>query len=112
MSEIVINGKIIKLNETQEIGTKGFLKRELVVKTDEKYPQEIKIEFVQDSVKLLNSYSLDEDVQISINIRGSEYKGNHYVNLVGWKIVSKGKKDVQKAIEVQNEVVDDGLPPF
>ena len=43
-----ISGKIKLIGETKEFGTNGFRKRELVVTTQEQYPQNILVEFVQD----------------------------------------------------------------
>ena len=63
-------GKVKLMGETQTFGSNGFRKRELVVTTDEQYPQMIMIEFVQDKCDLLNSYSVGQDVKVSINLRG------------------------------------------
>jgi len=53
-------GKVKLMGETQTFGSNGFRKRELVVTTDEQYPQMIMIEFVQDKCDLLNSYSVGQ----------------------------------------------------
>jgi hypothetical protein len=49
-------GKVKLIGEVQTFGANGFQKRELVVTTDEQYPQMIMIEFVQDISDLLNYY--------------------------------------------------------
>jgi hypothetical protein len=41
------------------------LKRELVVTTEEQYPQHIMIEFTQDKCDLLNNYSVGETVKLA-----------------------------------------------
>ena len=51
-------GKIKLVGATQTFGSNGFRKRELVVTTDEQYPQMIMIEFVQDKTDLLNKTAL------------------------------------------------------
>ncbi|MDG1994383.1 MAG: DUF3127 domain-containing protein [Polaribacter sp.] len=84
-------GKIKLINEAQTFGSSGFRKRELVVTTDEQYPQMILIEFVQDKCDLLNSYSVGQDVKISINLRGREWINPEgvakYFNAIqGWRI--------------------------
>lgn len=43
-----ITGKIKVLNDTQNIGENGFRKREVVITTEEQFPQHILIEFTQD----------------------------------------------------------------
>ena len=64
-------GKIKLIGETQSFGSNGFIKRELVVTTDEQYPQIILIEFVQDKCDILNSYQVGQNVKVSINLLGS-----------------------------------------
>ena len=49
-----VSGKIKLINETQTFGASGFRKRELVLTTDEQYPQMLMIEFVQDKVDILD----------------------------------------------------------
>ena len=49
-------GKVKLIGEVQTFGSNGFRKREVVVTTDEQYPQMIMIEFVQDKSDLLNNY--------------------------------------------------------
>ena len=66
-------GKIKLIGETQSFGSNGFIKRELVVTTDEQYPQIILIEFVQDKCDILNSYQVGQNVKVSINLRGREW---------------------------------------
>ena len=53
-----ITGIIKVLNEIQTIGASGFRKREVVVITNEQYPQPILIEFVQDKCDLLDNFKL------------------------------------------------------
>jgi len=86
-----IIGKIKLINEEQTFGASGFRKRELVVTTDDQYPQMILIEFVQDKCDLLNSYKVGQDVKVSINIRGREWINPEgvakYFNAIqGWRI--------------------------
>ena len=84
-------GKVKLIGEVQTFGTGGFRKRELVVTTDEQYPQMIMIEFVQDKTDLLNSYKVGQDVKVSINLRGREWINPEgvakYFNAIqGWRI--------------------------
>lgn len=93
-----ISGEIKKIYKTQTIGGNGFQKRELVVTTNEQYPQIILIEFVQDKCDLLNNYNLGDMVVISINIRGREWinpegQAKYFNTIQGWKITSKNNPD-------------------
>ena len=62
-----VQGRIKMVGETQSFGSNGFRKREIVVTTEEQYPQHIMVEFVQDKCDLLNSYK--EGQQVKINIK-------------------------------------------
>ena len=66
-----ISGKIRVVNPTKEISA-TFKKREIVLTTEENYPQHISIDFVQDKCSILDSYKAGENVKVSINIRGKE----------------------------------------
>ena len=84
-----VTGIIKVKGETQTFGT--FQKRELVVTTDEQYPQMIMIEFVQDKCDLLNPYNVGDNVKVSINIRGREWVNpegvaKYFNSLQGWRI--------------------------
>ncbi len=84
-------GKIKLINEAQTFGASGFRKRELVVTTDEQYPQMIMIEFVQDKCDILNSYAVGQDVKVSINLRGREWinpegVAKYFNSVQGWRI--------------------------
>ncbi|WP_405412386.1 DUF3127 domain-containing protein [Maribacter sp. Asnod1-A12] len=86
-----IEGKVKLIGETQTFGSNGFRKRELVVTTDEQYPQHIMIEFVQDKCDLLNSYGVGQDVKVSINLRGREWTNpqgqvKYFNSIQGWRI--------------------------
>ena len=86
-----IQGKVKVIGETQTFGDNGFRKRELVIITDEQYPQSIMIEFVQDKTDLLNNYQVEQMVKISINIRGREWvnpqgETKYFNSIQGWNI--------------------------
>ena len=86
-----VHGKIKKIGETQTFGEKGFRKREVVITTEEQYPQHIMVEFVQDKCDLLNSYNVGQDVKISINLRGREWTNpqgevKYFNSVQGWRI--------------------------
>jgi hypothetical protein len=66
-----VTGKIKFIN-AEQVSLAAF-KRELVVTTEEQYPQHIMMEFTQDKCDLLNIYKVGEDVKVSINLRGREW---------------------------------------
>ena len=86
-----IQGKIKVIDETKTFGSNGFRKREVVITTEEQYPQHIMVEFVQDKCDLLNSYKVGQDVKISINLRGREWTNpqgevKYFNSIQGWRI--------------------------
>jgi len=80
MDTFYIEGKLIKIDDTQEI-TEKFKKRDFVISTDSQYPEEIKFEVINNNVNYLDSFNVDDNVKISFIIKGSKYNERHYVNL-------------------------------
>ena len=81
-----LSGKVKLIQDKQEFAS-GFTKREMVVTVaDDKYPQDINIEFLQDRINLLDDIAVGQDITVSFDIRGREYNGRYFNNLVGWKI--------------------------
>ena len=83
-------GKIKMIGATQDVSA-SFKKRELVVTTEEQYPQHIMIEFTQAKVDDLNSYQVGEQVKVSINLRGREWvnpqgETKYFNSIQGWRI--------------------------
>lgn len=86
-----ISGKVKLINETKEYGSNGFRKREIVLTTQEQYPQNILVEFIQDRTNLLDSFNVGDLVKIDINLRGREWtndKGEikYFNSIQGWRI--------------------------
>ena len=85
-----LQGTIKKIGETQTFAS-GFQKRELVLLTEEQYPQPIQIDFLSDKIDLLNNVSEGESVKVGINIRGREWKNpqgevKYFNSITGWRI--------------------------
>lgn len=118
-----LTGTIKLIGETQTFGEKGFRKRELVVTTNEQYPQHIMLEFVQDKTDLLDKFKVGQEVKVGLNLRGREWispqgETKYFNTLQGWSIslenasansagahIEKGKKEPHGDIDE-----DDGLP--
>lgn len=86
-----VKGKVKIVSPEQVFGASGFRKRELVVTTDEQYPQPIMVEFVQDKCDLLNPIRIGQEVTISINLRGREWinpqgEAKYFNSIQGWRI--------------------------
>ena len=66
-------GKIKVINDTQEISEK-FKKREFVVTdTSSMYPQDVMFQSVQDKCAILDEFSVEDEVEVSFNLRGREW---------------------------------------
>jgi single-stranded DNA-binding protein len=100
-----VTGKIKVVNAEQQVSA-SFKKRELVVATEEQYPQFISINFVQDKCDLLNNYNVGDAVKVSINLRGREWvnpqgETKYFNDIQGWRIE-----------KLQAEVPSAGIAPM
>jgi translation initiation factor IF-3 len=85
-----IIGKIKVIGSVQEVSA-SYKKRELVVATEDQYPQFIAIEFAQDKTSLLDFYNEGDSVKVSINLGGREWvnpagETKYFNSIKGWKI--------------------------
>ncbi|MGX7592998.1 DUF3127 domain-containing protein [Candidatus Karelsulcia muelleri] len=74
-----------------QIFKNNFKKREIILKTEEQYPQILRIEFILDKTKLLNSLKKDDKIKIFINLKGKKWttqtgKTIFFNYIQGWKI--------------------------
>tara|TARA_B100000902_G_C26876334_1_gene700337 strand:+ start:272 stop:649 length:378 start_codon:yes stop_codon:yes gene_type:complete len=93
-----ISGKIKLINETKEYGSNGFRKREVVVTTEEQYPQDLLIEFIQDKCDIIDSYKVGQSVKVDINLRGREWESpqgeiKYFNSIQGWRIEKLSESD-------------------
>jgi len=87
-----VKGKVKVIGQPITVSAK-YVKRELVVTTDEQYPQSIMIEFGQDKCDLLNNLSIGQEVTIGINLGGREWvnpqgETKYFNSIKGWRIES------------------------
>ena len=108
-----VQGSIKVIGEVQEISA-TFKKRELVLTTDEQYPQTLSIEFIQDKTDLLNSFAVGQNVKVNINIRGREWENpqtkeiKYFNSIQGWRIeLTEKKSDINEDLPPL-----DNLSPF
>lgn len=85
-----VQGVIKVLNQTQQVSS-SFSKREVVITTQEQYPQHILIEFNQDKCDLLNMFQVGQQVVVDVNLRGREWQNpqgetKFFNTIQGWKI--------------------------
>jgi len=103
-----LTGKI-KLIQEQQSFASGFTKREVVVTVEDgNYPQDINLEFLKEKAELLDKLSVDQTVKVSFDIRGREYNGRYFNNLVGWRIEAAEAGNKEDAPPLS----DDNIPPM
>ena len=101
-----ITGKIKSIGQVQTYG--NFQKREVVILTEDKYPQTLLVEFTQKNVDKTQNNKVGDLVTVAINLRGKEWtnqKGEtrYFNSIEAWSISSL----VQENASVEKE---DDLP--
>jgi hypothetical protein len=89
MSDLKLTGKLIVKSEPRQLSEK-FRVMDFVIETqDEKYPQSVQFQIMNDRISELDQYGIGEELEISFDVRGREYNGKYYNSLNAYKIVSK-----------------------
>lgn len=89
-----ISGKVIHVGEIETIGAKGFQKRIFVIKTDDKYPQELPFELSGEKLTLINDYDpANEDlIEVEYNLKGRPWNGKWFLSAEAWRITGTPSK--------------------
>lgn len=112
-----VQGKIKIIGDVQTFGT-DFNKRQLVVITDDQYPQLISIDFLKDKCDLLNSYDVGQSVNVSINLGGREWinpqgEAKYFNSVQGWRIESFSQENLTPQPDLKSNTISqdpDDLP--
>ena len=86
-----IQGQIKQIFAPESVGQNGFQKRDLVITTEEQYPNDIIIQFTQSKCALLDNLRIGQIVKIHFNLQGREWTSpqgevKYFNTVVGWKI--------------------------
>ena len=90
-----LTGTVKVLNPTVQVSEK-FSKREFVVtESSSMYPQDILFQLTQDKCSLLDGFSVNEQVEVSFNLRGREWTSpqgevKYFNSLDAWRIDKAG----------------------
>lgn len=89
-----LSGQVIKKFEIETFAS-GFQKQNIVVKTEDQYPQEIQIEFTQNKIDLIENINAGDHVTVSFNVNGRSWTSpqgetKYFNSIVGWKILTTG----------------------
>lgn len=113
-----VKGKIKQIFETVSMSEK-FSKRDLVLTSNEKYPQDILIQFTQDKCFVLDKYSVGQDVEVNYNLKGREWVSpsgevKYFNTIEGWKIEANSGTIVnaEKQEQPQQPQNDESDLPF
>ena len=88
-----VKGIIRNILPLETRGEKDFKTRDFVLEVaDEKYPQLIKFQTVQDRTDILDHYGIDEPVTVYFELVGREWNGKYLTNLKCWKMTRVGDK--------------------
>jgi hypothetical protein len=119
MEHYKFTGTIKIIIETQTFKN-NFKKREVVLTSDEEYPQDIKFEFTDENgINALDKYMEGELVTVAFVLRGNEYQGKYYTSNKAIAIgdAVTGTKETKKQVEPKKvetetfeEEFEDDLP--
>lgn len=89
MSELAINGKIVKIldpiNGTSKAG-KEWNKQEFVIETTDQYPKSVCFTLFGDKVELIQGLNIGDEVNVSFNIESREFNERWFHNINAWKV--------------------------
>ena len=91
MNQHTQEGAIISKLPPKQVSEK-FKVQEFILRVgqpEDKYPQEIKFQLVNDNIDLLDFIQVNDVVEVTFDLRGREYIGTHYVTLNATKVTSK-----------------------
>lgn len=114
-----LKGKIHKIFPTEK-KTETFQTRELVLETQEQYPQWIKFQLVQENCQILDHLVEGQQVNVKFDLKGREWNGKYFTNLQAWKIEVVQNEPVSEAdtslspesfgADIETLEMDDDLP--
>ncbi len=90
-----LTGTLKVLNPTVQVSEK-FSKREFVVtESSSMYPQDILFQLTQDKCSLLDGYNVNDQVEVSFNLRGREWTSpqgevKYFNSLDAWRLDRAG----------------------
>lgn len=114
-----LQGTVKKIFETQTFAS-GFQKREMILLTQEQYPQPISIEFLSEKINLLDSLKEGDNIKVGINIRGREWTNpqgevKYFNSITGWrleKVTENAQEPVQASTPAESVAAPSNENPF
>jgi hypothetical protein len=106
--ELEVKGTIKVIMDLKTFDS-GFTKREFVITTQDKYPQDVKFEVTKEKATDFETYNnVGDEVKVKFNLRGNfhEPTNNYFNNLHAWRIEKNNAQTTEKEA-VQTETEDD-----
>lgn len=114
---VVLKGKIVRIEPTMSVGSNGFQKREVHIEIglDEQYSQFRKIEFHKDNTGIPDTLRIGQVCEFHINLNGREWEDKEgrkvvFNTDVCWKV--KAESATVTPEPTGGESVGDGDLPF
>jgi hypothetical protein len=109
-----VTGKIHFVGALRVVSEK-FKSKDVVILTADKYPQFITVQFTQDKTELITENNIGEQVEISINLRGREWKSptgeiKYFNTIEGWQINAVEGAVTLKEVPLMVDDSDNDLP--
>ena len=106
-----VTGRIHNVGALRVVSEK-FKSKDVVLLTDEKFPQYITIQFTQDKTELLTQNNIGEQVEVSINLRGRKWESpqgeiKYFNTIEGWQINAVQNFDAQKFADKEPTIIID-----
>ena len=103
----VVEGKVILVGNLETFPS-GFQKQNLVVETEDQYPQPISIEFFKDKTSLLDNIKLGDKVSVSYKLQGRKWESptgdvKFFNTINGWRIEKKEQTVFQEAKQTKKK---------
>lgn len=113
MNAIKIAGTIKSIGTLKQI-TEKFAKAEIVVETNEKYPQSLLVEFPNTTADLLANFGEGDLVEVSVNLRGRKWTNpqgeeKYFMSLSAWAIYPLGEKVPASQEGIPRQVLEDEI---
>ena len=106
-----VTGKIHNVGALRVVSEK-FKSKDVVLLTEDKFPQYITIQFTQDKTDLITQNNVGEQVEVSINLRGRKWESpqgeiKYFNTIEGWKINAVQNFDAQKFADKEPKIIID-----
>lgn len=89
MATVSLKGTIKSITETQYLGASNFAKRDVILVTEEQYPQTLKISVLgEEKCNMISNYQQGQKVSLDVNLNGKEWNDKIFIELALWKIES------------------------